>query len=79
MLLRRNGGFTSMEVGGGARGQGNCLVPKRLCVAVEMERPHPQRSLNNGFTEAWAEAWEGTKDAYGHVLLPSDSSGGEGL
>lgn len=44
MLLRRDGGFTSMEVGWGARGQVDCPVPKRLRVAVDMEKPHLQQA-----------------------------------
>jgi len=43
---------------------------------MEMRKPHLQPRLNNGFTEAWAEAWEGAENGYGHVLLPSGSSGG---
>ena len=74
--LRRDGGFTSVEVGRVARGQVNCPVPKRLCIAVEMQKPHLQPRLNKGFAKAWVGAWEGTEDGYGHVLLPSDSSGG---
>lgn len=79
MVLRRDGDFTSREVGWGARGQVSCPVPKRLCIAVEMQKPYLQSRLNNGFTETWVEAWEGTEDGYGRVLLPFDSGGGGGV
>lgn len=74
MMLRRDSGFTSVEGGWEQEGKLTVLSPKGCALLWRCKS-----SLNNGFTEAWVEAWEGSEDGYGQVLLPSDSRVGRGL